>query len=49
MLGLELVYGVPHLSESEVIAKMASLGPRDLQEACRRYLVEPFQVTSAVG
>jgi zinc protease len=47
--GLETLYGIPHLSEDEITALIRKLTAKDLKDACRKYLVEPFQVTSVVG
>jgi zinc protease len=48
-LGLELAYDMPRISESELIKKIRAVGARQLMEACRKYFVEPFRVTAAVG
>lgn len=47
--GMELLYGVPHLSEEELVRKIRAISAKELREACRNYLVEPFMVTSVVG
>jgi zinc protease len=48
-LGLELAYDIPRMSETELIKTIRGLTARQLMEVCRRYFVEPFQVTAAVG
>jgi predicted Zn-dependent peptidase len=47
--GLEEVYGIPRLSEEQFIKKVRAITPKQIQEACRRYLVEPFMVHAIVG
>ena len=47
--GLEAVYGLPYLDELEYARKIQKIGAKEIQAICRRYLVEPFQVTSVVG
>jgi zinc protease len=47
--GLEALYGMARLSEAELSRKVRALTSRDLQAACRKYLVEPPMVTSIVG
>lgn len=47
--GLETLYGIQHLSETELIKKIRSISAKDIQKLCHNYLVEPFMVTSIVG
>jgi zinc protease len=47
--GLETLYGIDLLNEEEFIKKIRSVSAKAVQDACRRYLVEPHQVTSVVG
>jgi zinc protease len=47
--GLEALYGIPHRSEAEIIRKVQSITSKQVQEVCRKYLVEPHMVTSVVG
>lgn len=47
--GLELVYGLTPPTDAQVIERLSAVKPKDIQEVCRKYFVEPHQVTSAVG
>ena len=47
--GLEAVYEIPHMSENDLIQKIEKISSRQIQEVCRKYLVEPSMVTSVVG
>jgi zinc protease len=47
--GLETLYDIPHQTEEGITRKIRTLSAKDLQHACRKYLVEPHQVTSVVG
>jgi zinc protease len=47
--GIETVYGIPHLTEEEIVRKIRSITAKDVREACRKYHVDPFMVTSTVG
>lgn len=47
--GLETLYGVPHLTEDELTQRIRKISANELKDACRKYLVEPYQVTSVVG
>lgn len=47
--GLESLYRIPYVSELELIQKIKAVSPKEIQNACRKYMVEPFQVTSTVG
>jgi zinc protease len=47
--GLETLYGVRHQGEAEITKTIHRLSSRELKSVCRRYLVEPYQVTSVVG
>ncbi len=46
---LNAVYGLPYLPEEAIVRKIRSVTARDIQKVCRKYLVEPHQVTSIVG
>ncbi|HUP56318.1 MAG TPA: pitrilysin family protein, partial [Bdellovibrionota bacterium] len=48
-LALELVYEMPHISESELVKKIRSVSPQQIREVCGRYLIEQHQVSAAVG
>ena len=47
--GLETLYQVPHLSNEQVIKKIRAINAKQVSAVCRKYLVEPNMVTSAVG
>ena len=47
--GLEVLYGLPILSENEMIRIIRSVSAKEVREVCYKYLVEPFMVTSIVG
>ncbi len=47
--GLEVLYRVPHLSESNLEKKIKAVSSKDVQSICKRYLIDPHQVTSTVG
>ena len=47
--GMELLYGVPHVREAELIKKIRGIAGKEIQRVCRKYLVEPNMVTSIVG
>lgn len=47
--GLEALYDVPHLNEDDLTRRIRAISAKDLQTVCRKYFVEPFQVTSVVG
>jgi zinc protease len=47
--GLELLYGLVPPTEAQVMERLAKVRPSDIQEVCRKYFVEPHQVTCAVG
>lgn len=47
--GLELLYRLPRVTEGELAAKIRKLQSKDLQQVCRKYLLEPHLVTSSVG
>ena len=47
--GLEAVYKMPHLTDAEIVKRIEGITGREVQNACRKYLVEPFMVTSVVG
>jgi zinc protease len=47
--GLETLYGIQRASEDEITAKIRSIGAKEIQRVCAKYLVEPQQVTSIVG
>ncbi len=47
--GMEALYGLPHLSDEAFVKKIRSITAKEIQNVCRKYLVEPFQVISVVG
>ncbi len=47
--GLESLYQIPYLSELQLTKKIRAITAKDLQKVCRKYWVEPFQVTCQVG
>lgn len=47
--GLETLYKVPHLTEQLLTQKMKSITAKEVQAVCRKYLVDPYMVTSVVG
>lgn len=47
--GLETLYGIPLISEEELIKKIRSISAKDIREVCRKYLLDQFMVTSVVG
>lgn len=47
--GIEALYGIPHLTDAELVRRIESVTARDVQKICLKYLVEPCMVTSAVG
>ncbi len=47
--GLEAVYGIPYEDTAAVIRRISAIRAKDVQDVCRRYLVEPAMVTSVVG
>lgn len=47
--GLEVLYRIPHLSEVELVRKVRSVTAHEIQRSCRKYLVDPYMVTSVVG
>jgi zinc protease len=47
--GLNALYGVDLITDDEYIKRIRKVKPKDVQEVCRRYLVDPHQVTSVVG
>jgi len=47
--GLELLYRIPFASESEIEKRIRAVTPKQIQDVCRKYLVEPYMVTSVVG
>ncbi len=48
-LGLEALYGLPILTEEEIARKIRAVTAKQIQEVCRKYLVEPHMVTAIVG
>jgi zinc protease len=48
-LSLEAVYGLKYRSAAQVEKDLKAVTARQIQEACRKYLVEPPMVTVAVG
>jgi zinc protease len=47
--GIEAVYGIPHLSEEEIVKRVRAISAKSIQDVCRRYLVDQPMVTSVVG
>ena len=47
--GLEALYGVSQITEEEIAKRIRALTARELQQTCRKYFVDPHQVTSVVG
>ena len=47
--GLESLYRVPYQSELQLTKKIKAMSAREVQQVCKKYLVEPFQVTCTVG
>ncbi len=47
--GLETLYAVPYQSELQLTKKIKSISARDIQQVCRKYLVDAYQVTAVVG
>lgn len=47
--GLETLYQIPYQSELQLIKKIQSISPKDIQSVCKKYLVDPYQVTCVVG
>lgn len=48
-MGMEALYGLEHLNELALTRKVAAVSPKEIQAICRRYLVDPYMVTSVVG
>lgn len=47
--GLESLYHVPYLSEMQMTKKIKAITARDVQKVCKKYLLDPNQVTCVVG
>ena len=47
--GLEQLYGIQHLGESELAQRIRKISGKDIQRICKKYLIEPHRVTSVVG
>ncbi len=47
--GLEAVYNLPYLTEEEIVRRISAVKPKDVQDFCRKFLVEPHMVTTVVG
>jgi len=47
--GLETLYGVPHMSEKQLVKKIESISANEIRKVCKQYLVDPHMVTSVVG
>ena len=47
--GLEEVYGLKLKTDQEWVHAIESVTPKQVQEVCRKYYVEPHKVTAAVG
>lgn len=46
---LQAVYGITPKDEQQVMDRINAVTAREIQEVCRKYLVDPHQVTSVVG
>jgi len=47
--GLEVLYGMPQLSEEQFSKKVRAVSARDIEKVCRKYLLDAHMVTSVVG
>ncbi len=47
--GLETLYGLPLLRDDELIEQINAVTEKQVADVCRKYLVEPHQVTAIVG
>jgi predicted Zn-dependent peptidase len=47
--GLETLYGIHHMSEDELTARIRKISAQELKRVCAKYFVEPHQVTAVVG
>lgn len=47
--GLEAIYGLPLQTPSDLYRNIEKISAKDIQEVCRKYLVEAPMVTSVVG
>lgn len=47
--GLETLYGVPHMSEKQLVKKIESITANEIRKVCKQYLVDPHMVTAVVG
>jgi zinc protease len=47
--GMETLYQVPYLMEDDVAQRIKVITSKEIQQICRKYLVEPHMVTSVVG
>jgi zinc protease len=48
-LSIEGVYGLKYRTDAEVARELAGVSSRQIQEACRKYLVDAPMVTAVVG
>jgi predicted Zn-dependent peptidase len=46
---LESIYGLPLLTQAEVLERVRAVTPKEIQRLCRKYLVEAPKVTAVVG
>ena len=47
--GLEALYGLDRVTDEMLVKKVRSITAKQIQDVCRKYMVEPFTVTSTVG
>jgi zinc protease len=47
--GLETLYQVTHLTDEQMSKKIRAITAKQISQICRKYLVEPHMVISAVG
>lgn len=48
-LGLETLYGLAYENDAQVIQRIEKISAKQVQDVCRKYLVEPKMVTAQVG
>ena len=47
-LGMELLYGVPSLTDTQLRQRIEAVSRRDVQRACQQYWIDPHPVTAIV-
>ena len=47
--GMEALYHIPHMSEEQILKKIRGITAKEIQQVCRKYLVDANMVTSIVG